>query len=218
DGDEIWAAGGRTGKVRAYSMDGDGPTTWTTEDGFGFYNDIAATEDGVYLTDSFVPQLEVMPPPVTGRANFWRDVPLSGDLEYVDGAFNVNGIVSASAGLVVVQSTPGALFRVDPETGETFRIDIGDVQLAGGDGLELDGSILYVVRNSANVVTVLELDETLTTASLVAELRHDDFDTPTTAALIGDDLWVVNARFGSPAGAGTAYWLTRVDAFGGTDG
>jgi hypothetical protein len=46
----------------------------------------------------------------------------------------------------------------------------------------------------------------------VAELSHDGFDTPTTAALIGDDLWVVNARFGGPTGAETEYWVTRVDA------
>ncbi len=224
-GESIWAAGGSTGKIRAYSIDGEGPTTWTTEDGLGFYSDIAATEDGVYLTDSFVPQLEFMPPPVTGRANFFRSVPFSGELEYIDGAFNVNGVVAVPGGLIVVQSTPGALFRVEcgpgyafPQTCETFRIDTGDIQLSGGDGLELDGDVLYVVRNSGNVVTAVRLDQSLTSASLVAEFRHPDLDTPTTAALIGDDLWVVNARFGTPAAPDTEYWLTRLDAIGGTDG
>ena len=224
-GDTIWAAGGRTGEIRAYDVNtgefgmwGFGPGS-----GPGFFNDMAATEEAVHVTDSFVPRLLTLPVPSEeeaqrrGPAPTFERISLSGDLEYVDGAFNVNGIVAAPAGLVVVQSTPGTLFRVDPETGESFRIDSGNVELSGGDGLELDGDILYVVRNSANVVTALRLDDSLTTASLVAELRHPDLDTPTTAALIDHDLWVVSARFGAPAGPETEYWLTRLDAAGGAD-
>jgi hypothetical protein len=211
DGATIWAAGGRTGVNRAYDVATGLPTTWTQEDGFGFHNDLAASDDGVYLTDSFVPRLLWMPPPVDGQANNWQPIRYSGDLVYKDGAFNVNGIAAAPGGLIVIQSDPGALFRVDPDSGETFAIDSGDVELSGGDGLELDGNILYVVRNSADVVTVLELDEDLANATLITELRHDDLDTPTTAALIGDDLWVVNARFGATAGPDTEYWLTRLD-------
>jgi DNA-binding beta-propeller fold protein YncE len=219
DGQTIWAAGGRTGEIRAYDVDTGEWTTWGNGDS-GFLNDVAATENAVYVTDSFVPQLLALPvisDEQRGPAAPFERIPLTGDLEYIDGAFNVNGIVAAPAGLIVVSSTLGALFRVDPETGETFAIDSGDVALRGGDGLELDGNLLYVVRNSANTVTVLRLDEALTSATLVAELTHDDFDTPTTAALIGDDLWVVNARFGAPAGADTEFWLTRLDAAAGED-
>jgi len=221
DGQTIWAAGGRTGEIRAYDVDTGDPTIWSFSD-TGFLNDVAATDNAVYVTDSFVPQLLVLPlfpddPADSDGANFFRPLPLTGDLEHIDGAFNVNGIVTAPAGLIVVSSTLGALFRVDPETGESFAIDSGDVALGGGDGLELDGDLLYVVRNSANTVTVLRLDEALTSATLVAELTHDDFDTPTTAALIGDDLWVVNARFGAPAGADAEFWLTRLDAADGED-
>ena len=214
DGQTIWAAGGRTGEIRAYDITDGAPTTWTL-DGTGFLNDVATTENAIYVTDSFVPQLLVLPLFPNDRvdsANAFQPLPLTGDLEYIDGAFNVNGIVAAPAGLIVIQSTPGALFRVDPETGETFAIDTGDVALSGGDGLELDGNILYVVRNSANTVTALRLDETLETATLVAELTHDELDTPTTAALLGNDLWAVNARFGAAATPDTEYWLTRLDA------
>ncbi len=221
DGQTIWAAGGRTGEIRAYDVDTGDPTIWSFSD-TGFLNDVAATDSAVYVTDSFVPQLLVLPlfpddPAGSDRADVFRSLPLTGELAYIEGAFNVNGIVAAPAGLIVVQSTPGALFRVDPKIGETFAIDSGDVALGGGDGLELDGDILYVVRNSANTVTVLQLDEALTSATLVAELTHDGLDTPTTAALIGDDLWVVNARFGAPAGADTEFWLTRLDAADGED-
>ena len=216
DGRTIWAAGGPSGEVRAYDVATGEAVTWSL-DGSGFLNDVAATDDAVYVTDSFVPVLHVLPPLTDdavagGDADAPVALPLSGDIAYTEGDFNVNGIVAAPGGLIVVHSTLGALFRVDPETGETFTIDSGDVALTGGDGLELDGDTLYVMRNSANTVTVLRLDDGLTSASLVAELTDDDLDTPTTAALLGDDLWAVNARFGATATPETEYWLTRLDA------
>ena len=41
---------------------------------------------------------------------------------------------------------------------------------------------------------------------------------PTTLALLGDDLWAVNARFGTDPGPETEYWITRLDAIEGSDG
>ena len=76
------------------------------------------------------------------------------------------------------------------------RIDSGGIDLTNGDGLELDGSTLYVVRNQANRVAVLDLDDDASSVTAVGELASDDFAVPTTAALVGDDLWAVNARFG----------------------
>jgi DNA-binding beta-propeller fold protein YncE len=221
DGQTIWAAGGPSGEVRAYDAATGEAVTWSL-DGAGFLNDVAATDEAIYVTDSFVPVLHVLAPlTADGAAADDSDapvaLPLTGDIEYTEGAFNVNGIVAAPAGLIVVHSTLGALFRVDPETGQTVTIDSGDVALTGGDGLELDGDILYVIRNSANTVTVLQLDKDLTTASLVAELTDDDLDTPTTAALVGDDLWAVNARFGATPTPETEYWLTRLDGATGED-
>jgi hypothetical protein len=45
----------------------------------------------------------------------------------------------------------------------------------------------------------------------------DDFDVPTTAALVGDALWAVNARFGTEPAAESEYWITRVEAPSGDD-
>jgi hypothetical protein len=78
--------------------------------------------------------------------------------------------------------------------------------------MELDGDTLYVVRNQLNQVAVLELDEGATRATQVAELSDDGFDLPTTVALRDDDLWAVNARFGTEATPDTEYWITRLDA------
>ena len=215
----LWTAGGPTGEVRAYdAASGELLATYTLAG--GFFNDIAATEDAVYVTDSFVPQLLAIPLGADGAlpdVEAVTPIPLSGDLVYGEG-FNVNGIVAAPAGLIVVHSGNGELYRVDPATGEAALVDIGDVSLIGGDGMELDGDILYVLRNSSNLVVALELDEEVASASLVAELTADGFDVPTTLALLGDDLWAVNARFGNDPTPETEYWITRLDAIDGSGG
>lgn len=216
----LWVAGGPTGEVRAYDLT-SGELLGTYPFEAGFLNDVAVTPDAAYVTDSFVPQLGVVPfradgsLPKPGKATL---VPLTGDIAYVDGAFNANGIVAAAGGLIIVQSVTGALIRVDPVTGETVAIDGGDLDLSGGDGLELDGDLLYVIRNSAGTVTAVGLDEATATATLVSDLDHPDLDVPTTAALLGDDLWVVNARFGTDPEPDTEYWLTRLTAAGEEDG
>ena len=38
--------------------------------------------------------------------------------------------------------------------------------------------------------------KTASAVSAVGELSSDDLDVPATSALVGDDLWTVNARFG----------------------
>jgi hypothetical protein len=136
---------------------------------------------------------------------------LGGDIEYGEG-FNVNGIEAVPAGLVVVHSSTGELLRVDPASGEATRIDLGDATLTAGDGLTVDGSTLYVVRNQMNQIVVLELDEGARTATQVAELTNEGFDVPTTVTVMGDDLWAVNARFGTDPTPETEYWITRLDA------
>ena len=70
---------------------------------------------------------------------------------------------------------------------------------------------LYVVRNRLNQVAVFELDEGVTTATLTTELTSDDLDVPTTAALVGADLWAVNARDFGQGGPEVEYWITRLE-------
>ena len=213
DEGRIWAASGGSGEVRVYDSEtGELLATYTFD--AGFLNDLVATPEAVYVTDSFRPQLLVVPLGEGGalpEADAVEVLPISGELEYTVGAFNVNGIVSSPAGLVVVQSADGELFRVDPATGEGARIDIGEASVGNGDGLELVGQTLYVVRNQLNQVAVFELDEMATTATQVAELSSDDLDVPTTAAALGTDLWAVNARDFGEGGPDTEYWISRLD-------
>ena len=210
--DRLWAAGGPTGQVRVYdATSGDLLPTYELPEGTrGFLNDVAITEDAVYVTDSNVQQLVVVPLGEDGAlppADALTTLPLSGDLAYI-GGFNANGIVDSGGWLVVVQSATGLLFRVDPATGDTVRIETG-ASVTFGDGLELVGRTLYVVRNQLEEIAVLRLSADLTSARLVDTIAGTGTDVPTTVAFAAGRLWAANARFGTTT---TEYWISRLPA------
>jgi len=209
--DRLWAAGGQTGQVRVFDAR-TGQELRTYQQQTGFLNDITVTPAGAFATDSNNPQLVFVPlGPGGGLAteDEVRLIPLTGDIRYADG-FNANGIVSAGGWLIIVQTNTGRLFRVDPASGTTFAIDTGDVDLTGGDGLELHGNLLYVVRGTVGKVEVLELDALLSHAGLLTELSSPSLDSPSTITLADDQLFVVNARFGVQGASDVPYWLTRL--------
>lgn len=218
----IWVAGGESGTVKAHdARSGRLLATYTLpapDSGARFVNDLVVTDDAVYATDSQNQELVVVALDGEGRRGLpasgeAETVPLTGDIVYGPG-FNANGIVAKNGYLLVVQSNTGKLFRVDPATGEAQAVDLGGATLTNGDGLELDGDVLYAVRNRLNQVAVLELADDLTSAEQVATLTSGDYDVPTTVAVVGDSLWAVNARFGNPAPETAQYWMTRVEAYG----
>jgi hypothetical protein len=57
-------------------------------------------------------------------------------------------------------------------------------------------------------VAFLSLGDTMTTATLVGEITSPDLNVPTTVAWSGENLYAVNARFGTPATPDTEYWIT----------
>ena len=211
----LWVAGGNTSEVRAYDA-ASGALLETYTFVSGFLNDVVATEDAVYVTDSNVQQLIVIPLgpggalPAPGDAT---TMPLSGDIAYTDG-FNANGITEARGWLVLVQSNLGLVFRVDPATGVATKIELSDASgeylATNGDGIEIRGNTLSIVQNFANLVSTFTLDGRLTSGRLVDILTSADFDIPTTATHAAGDLWAVNARFGTPVTPDTAYWISRV--------
>lgn len=209
--DRLWVAGGPTGEVRVYDAS-SGALLATYSFAAGFLNDVVVTRDAVYVTDSAIQQLIVIPLGPGGALTATGDayaLPLTGDLQYEAG-FNANGIVAFAGQPIVVQSNTGQLFRVDPETGTTYEIDLGGASVSAGDGLELRGATLYVVRNQLNQVAVLQLRGDLTSARLVDTLTSTDLQVPTTAAFAAGRLWLVNARFGVPVTPDTEYWLTQL--------
>lgn len=219
--DVLWVAGGPGQEVRAQDADtGEVLATYSFPSaGARFVNDLTVTKRGVYATDSLSKELLVVPLgrsgrqlPAPGRA---RTLPLTGDLELATGN-NLNGIVDYGKQLVAVQSNTGYLFRIDPRSGRTRRIDTGATTFVNGDGLERGRGVLYVVQNRDNKIAVVDLDRRLRSGRLVDTIEATDFaaevDVPSTVALVKGSLFAVNARFGIADPATAAYWITRADA------
>jgi hypothetical protein len=219
--DRLWVAGGGpgffgAGDVRVYdASSGTLLATFIPPGAVGFLNDVAITHDAVYVTDSFNPQLVVIPLPADGSLPSEDSatlLPVSGVAQI--GGPNLNGIVAKSGMLLVGQTSSGNLFRVDPDTGIAVEVDLGDVDLPGPDGLELRGNTLYVV--GGGLVTVVRLGARLASGVVLGvitdpgEPNNPLLDVPTTATVAAGRLWVVNARFTTPQTPDTEYWITQL--------
>jgi hypothetical protein len=215
--DRIWVAGVGppllgSADVRVYDASTGALLATYQPPGVGLLNDVAVTRDAVYVTDSFFPQLVVIPlarhgalPPPSAAAI----VPLAGDFVQMPG-FNLNGIVAENGVLLVAQSSTGKLFRVDPATGVADELDLGGVNLGYPDGLELLGHTLYVVRPFQNRVTVVSLGARLRSGVVLGDLTDPSFDEPSTATVAAGRLWAVNLRFTTPPEPATPYWITQL--------
>ena len=214
--DHLFVAGGTTGEAYVYDAE-TGEEVGDFDFSGGFVNDVAVTRTAVYFTDSFAPVLYRVPLGPAGRLpeqSTVEEVPLGGDFVQVPGffVFNANGIDAPPDGeyLIVVNSTLGTLYRVDPETGEASLIDLGGDDVSSGDGILLDGKTLYVVRNTRNEIAVVELGPGATGGELVGTITDDDFDVPTTVAGFGNALYAVNARFGTADPQSAEYDVVKV--------
>lgn len=206
DQGRLWVAGGGSGEVLVYDTEtGEPMATFTTPQGPAmFLNDVVVTAGGdAYITDSNRPTLWRVPAGSVegggGEAEPWLDFTGTA-FEYGEG-FNANGIVANEDGsvLLVVQASTGNVYRVDVASSEVARVEM-DVSVPGGDGMVVDGSTLYVVQNGEDRVAVLELSEDWTSAQLTGYLEDERLSSSATAALVGDDLLVVNAQFAQMQG------------------
>jgi sugar lactone lactonase YvrE len=182
--------------------------------GGGFVNDVLLTPDAAYLTDSYRPALYVLPLGPGGGLPAAADVvtvPLTG-IAFTPEAINVNGVATTPDGraLLVIHSTEGYLYRVDPATGEASPVDLEGETLVNGDGLLRQGDILYVVRNRANEIAVLTVDPDGYTGAVLDHLSDAAFDTPTTAAEWAGRLYLPNARFTTEVTGTTTYDVVSV--------
>jgi sugar lactone lactonase YvrE len=211
----LYVAGGPTGTATVYDAhSGAVVDSFALADPMvNFINDVTVTRDAAYFTNSFAPVLyrvELGPAGVpTGDV---EAITLGGD--WVQGTgFGANGIASTPDGkaLIVVNSGTGAIYKVDPMTGEATEIDTGGVALTAGDGILLRGKTLYVVRNQLNEIAVLSMSPDYLSATLVDTLTDADFDVPTTLAAHGSELYAVNARFGTEPTPDTEYDIVKVD-------
>lgn len=207
----VFVAGGDTGQAYVYdARTGEEVAELTLTDPTAgtFVNDVVVTDGAAWFTDSFQPQLYRVP--LTGRTVGQPEtIHLSGPAGDFVAGFNLNGIEATGSDLIVVNSARGELYTVEND-GDSRSIDLGGDQVTAGDGLLLVGRRLYVVRNQFNQVDVVDLSGDLTSGEVVNTITSELFDVPTTAAKHGNQLVLVNARFGNPNPATAEYDLVQV--------
>jgi sugar lactone lactonase YvrE len=209
----LFVAGGETGEAYAYNARTGrdlGAFQLTTD--ATFVNDVVTTRRAAFFTDSFNQRLYKIP--IRGSRGFGDPevLPLTGDIVFVEGEFNANGIDATRNGktLVVVQSNTGKLFTVDAETGSSTEIDLGGEAVPNGDGILLQGRRLWVVQNQEELLTLVRLSPDLSSGDIVDRFPDDTFDVPTTVARAGNRLAIVNARFGVEDPEDAEYWVTQI--------
>ena len=211
-GGYLWVAGGETGKAWVYRRDGSLVRTYDFDPG-GFVNDVVVTKRAAYFTDSFEPFLYRVPIGDDGLPSGPSGVqarPLTGDIAYEEG-FNVNGIDvdRGAARFVMVQLNTGKLFQVRP-SGWTREIDLGGPKVTMGDGVLLQGDIVFVVQNFLNKVAKVRLSDDFRSGRVLSRTTDADFDVPTSIDVFGGSLYLVNARFTTPPAPDTDYWIAPI--------
>jgi hypothetical protein len=211
----LWATGseGSTGIVLAVDTRTGAIVRRIGVPGAGFLNDLVVTRRTVWVTDSNVDRLTAVGLGRHGRpaAAPARFLPLTGDWPATaPGQFGANGIRALPGGPLVLNNTAaGGLYAVDRSTGHVRRIPVaGTPAIRSGDGLELVGNRLYVVRGTGGSdVTVVRLRATRHgwTGTVTGVLTDPRLDVPSTATAALHRLWAVNARFGVPSPQTAAY-------------
>lgn len=214
----LFVAGGRTGHAYVYdTADGSNVADYafTTYTGT-LVNDVTITPDAVYFTDTFQPVFYKVPLEKNGRlpaGNPFHTIPLGGEFEFVPTIFNSNGIVSTPNGkwLIIMHSDLGRVYRVDPNTGEAKQIDLGVERVGkdGSDGLVLAGKTLYII-NFYNELIPIQLNADFTKGKIMPSITSPNFAGPSTAALFGSSLYVVNAKLDIAPTPDLPYTVSRV--------
>ncbi len=200
----LLVAGAGTGSVFVVdSANGQGIASFSNglESDATFVNDVAVAPNGdIYATDSLSPFLyRIAAADVEAGGELATFVEFTGTVyEYgPPGSFNANGIAITDDGAYAIMVNPsnGRLFRVDLASAEVAEITINGESVTFGDGILLDGSILYVVRNQLALIVRLELDASIETATTLDAFTDPSLMFPTTIAQVGEQLLVVNAQF-----------------------
>jgi hypothetical protein len=220
----LFVAGGFTG--HAYVYDTRSGATLANfslgTPGATLINDVALTRHAAYFTESLAPVIYKVP--IGGHGSFGPAQPITvtGDAGVVTGGFGLNGIDASPDGsvLLVDHSDLGILASVDPATGHSVEVEITAGSLVPGtlDGLQLRGHTAWVVENFANTIAEVRLSADLTSGTVVQTISNADFQVPTTVAIHGSRLAVVNSRFdlgfpppiGPGAPPGTEFSVTQL--------
>jgi sugar lactone lactonase YvrE len=208
----LFVAGGPTGQAYVFDVhSGREIATLQLTTGNTFINDVAITRRAAWFTDSFKQQLYKVPIREGDRVGKPQTLPLTGDIAFVPGQFNANGIDATLKWLVIVQSNTGELFRVNPRTGKAEVIDLRGQSVVSGDGILLDDyHRLWVVQNALPGITLIRLSCGFESGRVLSRRFDKSFDVPTTVAESDGYLAVINARFGISNPDMARYWITQI--------
>ena len=185
----LFVAGGFTGQGYVYDLETGAPLA-SFQLG-AMINDVAVTNDSAWFTDSLLPNLYQVP--IVGGSP--RTVLVTGPAGSIAGFPNLNGIAATPNGrmLLVAHSQLGAIFTVDPATGESRPITGFTVPTV--DGILLSGGRLYANQIGLNQITQINLSSELSSGFVEGAITSPDFEVPTTTAAFGDRLVTVNAKY-----------------------
>jgi Cu-Zn family superoxide dismutase len=166
-------------------------------------NDIATTPNGdTYLTDFALSRIYRVPAAGIGRTDGKvQQLPVFLDLAKTDFLAipnSANGIVATPDGkyLIVAHFSQGALYRVSVSDKRVKLIDMHGGTVASPDGLVLaDNKVLYAIENSAGTVAAIRMTDSYDSGEVLSHTGDKSFNCPTTAALAGDRLLVVNNQY-----------------------
>jgi len=222
DNDLLFVAGGATGQAYVYDL-GSKKTVKVYDlapAGASFINDVTLTRDGAWFTNSRAGELYRIPISGDGKPGDVRTLALDAPAGTVDEGFNLNGIAASDDGrrLIVAHTGRGALYTVDPEDGSNKLIKVTDssgapVTVTDVDGIVVRDDTLWAVQNFLNQVSRIELNASLGKGEVQEVITSKNFDVPTTAALFGNTLALVNAKFATPAA--TSFEVVLVKACSG---
>ena len=217
DRGRLFVAGGGTGDGFVYDAStgaqlasyhfANPPTT--------FVNDVIVTRTAAWFTESNSAVLYKVPLGLDGTPGLTFETVQLTPIGSATPPANSNGIDATPNGetLVIVQSNPGKLFTVDPQTGVADEIELtgGSGNVLFGDGILLDGKTLYVVQNRLNQIAVIDLEAGLGAGTIVDLITSSNFDVPATIDEFGKWLYAVNARFTTPPTPDTTYTVVQVE-------
>ena len=201
--DLLFVAGGFSGQGFVYDL-GTGAAVADFPLGI-VINDVVVTRDAAWFTDSAQPHIYRVPIGPGGTLGTPSTLVVQGPAANTGFAFNLNGIAATPNGqtLIVAHSGLGALFTVDPDSGDSSLIE--GVAVPSVDGILFESSRIYAVQNTLNQIAEVRLSPDLSSGSVENLITSPDFQVPTTVARHGNLLAAVNAKFdtGFPPTAAT---------------
>lgn len=214
----LYVAGGGTGNIYVYNLATKATVATFATGAGGFLNDLVVTHKGdVYVTDSFRPMLwHVTAAQVLAGTGTPESIDVAPKIEFVPGAFNLNGLVAREHGkqLIVVNSTTGKLFRVvltrDGSDARSIKAIRGlGTGLTGGDGMILDRGRLVVVIGDPATLNFVKLRHHGLKGRITNVRADKTLTGPSTVARAKDRYLVVNADFATSTTPFTVSGLAR---------